>query len=703
MINYDSVPGTATLTKTINGLGPTQFNDLGPNWTYKFSTNYVGVENQTSWTFWGVSTQKDVYSKFGILNGAGLQINYDSVFGVSNFINIYKTDSAIFEVISNKTFKPYIDETGYTETYTSSSSISSDFIKSHKTGLYILQNNSIYRIPFKPNGNTLIPIVTNQTVLGFYIDRNNKIWFTTSNALNCCDIDGLNQVLNIKTGNQFNSNIRMFVVTSQDTSFVYRKNSNQLYVDSENTYIPMVAKIATDTIKDLIIDKNDNVLFSLRTTMLNSVIDTSYFLYKIQMNDTSVTIFKNKYNYFVVDPDSVESAIVGRGNKLYFYHLNFRPVLSRQTSITEIGSVNNRITYKCTLNVTDDNILDSVYYYQASLYSWITFSSTFLHNAPCYISVDNKYLDTGTYTISFLAKSSGASVGELIDWKIHVFKRDIKVLNKIDTITTEDQLYLDTINLSDADDSIIYVSSKQIPSWLTISRISNKSFKIQGIPSKQLDTTIRIIFTDSTQNIDPFTGIKFNQSYDSIKTNLKINHVNHPLVISNNDTTINMKLSDQLNIILKINDLECDSITVSLKSKAQSGASIYLGNLQIIPIAEVNDTILVIATDSSKTSDTMKIILIVTANTSINGNVKNTSDYVNIKTDRRGLSINYGLTQTSTFTMKIFNLQGKEIKTISKTNASGSYSFSIGLITGKYIYKMNLAKITKTNLITIIQ
>jgi hypothetical protein len=238
--------------------------------------------------------------------------------------------------------------------------LTDDYFKAKNGDLYFIYDNDSLLYKVSKNGGQPTAIVTTPKVIGFSFDNNNKIWFTTSNSLYKCDLDGNNKVL-IKS-NSIYSTIRTFVINTNDTSIIYRNPTSfySIFHDKKSTSSDLCNLIPA-SIQDSIIwiklDQNNDVWFSRTNKMTNY-----NELYKYDLDDTnSVTSYvarMPKARFVMNMKESNEYAYEAKGDTTYRHQLNHKPRLLKNIindSVFYYDQTNKRIQYSCSLKVTDDN------------------------------------------------------------------------------------------------------------------------------------------------------------------------------------------------------------------------------------------------------------------------------------------------------------------------------------------------------------
>jgi hypothetical protein len=219
-----------------------------------------------------------------------------------------------------------------------------------------------------------------------------------------------------------------------------------------------------------------------------------------------------------------------------------------------------KIFYTDTLHAFDNSTNDRLYFSTSSDPIGISLVDS--------IFTINKGISTGTYTIKFQVRDNFSTPSfDTISYTVNIYSRKISVNKSVTTTATEDVAYSQILTTSDVDNQTSYITYSKLPSWLTISRTSSNQFRISGTPTNSsLDTTIKVVLSDSSNYFDAIQKQNVNPSFDTLTYNLTISKVNEtPVITSSPSTAINF--NNLYSYQVTAFDEEKEALTFSLTQK----------------------------------------------------------------------------------------------------------------------------------------
>lgn len=428
---------------------------------------------------------------------------------VTSYIQIFKFDSicaAIAIPNSNiiRVYKNYLGNWNLKTTITTASTSSLLTFTYKNNQAYFTSNNDLYKI----SSNCEI-VEKISDVLGYFLD-NQGIWLTNSSNLSYLK-NGTRAV--IKTGLKYACKI--FAVNPIDTTFFYNNRlENSIYGDIQYTQFPISFPIyltADGTITDYInaFFQKGNYLNVCRLPRANRDLivneTTQEITYQIEGN---ITVYKFNYTPF-------------------FYNTFFADSLGHLNEV-------EHIVYQDTIRAFDYSLNDQLIYSIIQNPIGIVLTDSIL--------TINSNLTLGTYVVKFQVKDNfSISAYDTITWNLKVFSRKISVSKNVATTASENNIYSQTLNTTDIDDDSSYIYYSSLPSWLTLTRLSQNQFNIIGTPNHSTtDTMVKIIMTDSSYHYDAIQKQNMTATFDTLTYNITISLENiAPVITAINKDTVN--------------------------------------------------------------------------------------------------------------------------------------------------------------------
>ena len=408
------------------------------------------------------------YIEGALISTRRIQPVDDTLYFIIEDVNsyLYRTTSDSFEVIS-----PNI------------SLGLNDLFKATKTGIWYNNEEELYFYDFATSSISYIrdiPYYNFHTLNDHLsITSNNKIFYKNGSYFY---LDNDRVLLHGIYGN-----IRNYFIGNQNDMWIYTDD--------------YLIKIDSDT--------RDSVIYSMPHV---SPLTTNY-----------ATSFINNETIYAYYKDASNKLSIERLN------INHQPIFTNckiMDSVYYVDAQSKRIIYTCTLNVVDDNQNDTTpLYRRTGGPSWFLTTEETTNNI---INIDVSSVAEGDYNVSVLVRDyPGSFSTNNLDWTITVYSTSIEISETITSSATEDQIFRDTINLTDINDDSVYVVESTLPSWLSLQRIAAKSFKVEGqFDTNETDGSVNIIFSDSTNKTEPVNNTPIAISYDTVDVNITIINVN---------------------------------------------------------------------------------------------------------------------------------------------------------------------------------
>ncbi|MDD5650034.1 MAG: Ig-like domain-containing protein [Candidatus Nanoarchaeia archaeon] len=431
---------------------------------------------------------------------------------INTYIQIFKLD-AIYTAIAipkSRTIKIYKNHLGIwrlNSTITTSSDATLLTLTCKDNTIRFVSNDTLYELTDNCNTTTIIP-----NVLGYFVD-NNGIWLTNPSG----QLSYYNGIrITVKTSGYVH---KIFAVNPVDTTFFYdSRKISSTGVDVD--YCP-IASLTTSFQSGFITDN---------TKILSTKGDFLCYLPRSisgTIRDLIVDYATQQITYQVADAGT---------NGLVKYDLNYAPFFYNTHFTDSLGLLNE---------AKQINYVDTLHAFDHSSNSQLTYSiiqnPIGINLVDTIFSIDTS-LSTGTYTIKFQVRDNfSIPIYDTITWNLKIYSRNISMSKSVLTTASEGTQYTQAIITSDPDDDSSYLSYSKLPSWLSMTRISKNQFAISGEPlHTSVDTTVKIILTDSSNHYDVIQKQNVTPTFDTLTYNIAVSTTNVPPVFTSTPiTTVN--------------------------------------------------------------------------------------------------------------------------------------------------------------------
>ena len=527
-------------------------------WTFKISKQSIIAHKNNLYLIHGDSLYMANNSIFtSVINNSCSKVAFNSnyIYSIYNQ-SLYRFNEDGSNKITLKTSRPYFD------------SVYSFAINPIDTTTFFSINKKDAGIYYDKNGNKEViascTYATYDTLRGLFIDTTGDIWFHHYGVLdtvNIYKIDNVNHTLtgwryldgnypyppsndyhrnmfgHYQTGNMTFYTGNKFIIKSYTIN--HKPKISRIAVNDTINYIDATSKQITYNCTLKVTDDNpsDMHVFYKMTGPSWFTIDTSTVAnHKCIININTTNVDTGTYNIQA----RVRDTFYNISNPLFSYDTISWTIKVKHTysdlisilSTKDTGWVENT-TYSCTLAV-GNNLT-----YSSTLPSMMAIDSLTLkaQNKTIVKSRTLVLSDTNTYSLRVIV-TNNYNEKDTINWSYTIASGKITIKNK-STIEHKGTLSLsnrgttyDTyIALTDKNNSIAYIHSMNIPSWITVSRVYNQSKTFRFIANSNSNVPssgsypFNVIFTDSSTTSTP--------TYDTINYTITLSP---PISITKPDT-----------------------------------------------------------------------------------------------------------------------------------------------------------------------